>query len=275
MQHNFIKQKRIYCGKNYLEVDIYPRTKNQIDTPKGKRAKKTKVSKPAQRNLNDKNAKRYFIQLINSNFGPKDIYVTLTYKEANHPKDIKEAEQNIKKYIARLNYKKKRKGKKPLKYVSVIEYQLKNNKAIKIHHHLILDGDLTRDEVEDAWREPRQKGQKKGNKIGRANTMKLQPDEEGFAALANYLCKYEYRQRRWTASLNLKKPEEVKNDYAWTKRQIEKIAKQPLDKAFWAKKFKGYEITSEDYGYTVKYNELTGWSIYLKLRRVEMIDYDE
>lgn len=266
---NFIKQKKIYCGDKFLEVDIYPRTRNQIDTAKGRRAKKKEVTKPAQRNLNDKKAKRYFVQLINSNFDERGYHLTLTYKERYHPKTIEEAEANLRKLIARINYRKKKKGLPSLKYVSVIEYQLKKEEPCKIHHHLIMDGDLSRDEVEDCWRLARKKGQKKGDKIGRANTVKLQPDEGGLSALAKYLCKYEYRKRRWTSSLNLKKPYEKINDHAWSKRQIEKIAKQPFDKSFWEKKFKGYKITSGLYGYEVKYNELTGWAIYLKMVKVK------
>ncbi len=263
---NFVKQKRIYCG-NYLEVDIYPRTKNQIETPKGKRPKKRAVSRPAQKNLNAKRAKRYFVQLLNTNFTEADYYMTFTYKPSHHPTSIKDAERNVRNYIARVNYRRKKEGLEKARYISVIEYQLKDNKPVHIHHHIVMDGQLSRDLLEDLWRLRRTKGQKRGEKIGRTNARRLQADENGFAALAHYLCKYEYRKRQWTSSTNLKKPDEKIDDYKWTKRQIEKLVKQPLDKGYWARKFPGYRLTSEDYGYEVAYNELMGWSIYLKLVR--------
>ena len=264
--HNHIKQKRIYCGNEYLEVDIYPRTKNQIDTPKGKRPKKRNVTKPAQNNLNDARAKRYFIQLLNANFGKNDYHLTLTYKMTKHPKSLEDAEKRVRNYISRVNYKRKKMGLKSSKYVIVTEYKLKEGEAIDIHHHIIMDGDLTRDEVEDLWREKKQKGKKIGESIGRTNCIKLQPDEDGVAGLAHYLTKYEYRKRRWTASTNLIKPQEVINDHVFTKRQIEKLATRPLDKDYWEKKYPGYKIKS-DYGYVAKYNDIMGWSIYLRLRK--------
>lgn len=264
---NFIKQKEIYCGDNYLEVDIYPRTKKQIDTPKGKRPKKKEVSKPAQKNLNDKNAKRYFIQEVNSNFGYGDYHLILTYKEKLHPSSLEEAERNIRNYIQRVNRSRKKKGLPNAKYMIVTEYQLKNEIAIKIHHHIIIDGSLSRDEYEELWRLKKEKGKKTGEKIGRTQASILQPDENGLAGLVHYLCKYEYRKKRWTSSRKLKTPVQEVRDHAWTKRQIEKIAKQPFDPLIWEKKFKGYKVAN-NYGYEVKYWDHMGWSIYLKMVRV-------
>ncbi len=264
---SFIKEKRIECGDNYLEVDIYPRTRKQIDTPKGRRPKKKAVSRPAQKNLNDKNARRYFTQLVNTNFSDGGYHITYTYKERLHPKSLEEAERAIRNYVTRVNRYRKKKGLENLKYIIVTEYHLKDDVAQSIHHHLFVDDDMTRDEYEELWRLRRAKGKKKGEKVGRVNSRVLQPDDCGLAGLVNYLCKYEYRKKRWTSSNNLKKPEQTVRDHAWTRRQIEKIAKQPFDPALWEKKFKGFKVAS-DYGYEVKYSDHMGWSIYLKMYRV-------
>ena len=53
---NFIREKRIYCGEEYLEVDIVAVT-NMPEAGKGKRGK----SSQAQKNLNDKRSKRRFV----------------------------------------------------------------------------------------------------------------------------------------------------------------------------------------------------------------------
>ena len=60
---NFIREKRIYCGEEYLEVDIVAVT-NMPEAGKGKRGK----SSQAQKNLNDKRSKRRFVQIANTNF---------------------------------------------------------------------------------------------------------------------------------------------------------------------------------------------------------------
>lgn len=60
---NFIREKRIYCGEEYLEVDIVAVT----NMPKAGKGKKGKSSQ-AQKNLNDKRSKRRFVQIANTNF---------------------------------------------------------------------------------------------------------------------------------------------------------------------------------------------------------------
>lgn len=79
---SFIREKKIYCGKQYREVDIFTYTDAQCRAVKrGTRSKKIKESEPKQKNLNDKNARRYFIQTANLNFGddPDALHVTATY----------------------------------------------------------------------------------------------------------------------------------------------------------------------------------------------------
>ena len=44
MARSFVREKKIYCGKNYLEVDIYSISENQLEKRKNKRSKKEKVS---------------------------------------------------------------------------------------------------------------------------------------------------------------------------------------------------------------------------------------
>ena len=79
---SFMREKKIYCGKHYREVDIYPYTAAQLTaSTRGKRSKKIKETEPKQKNLNDKNARRYFTQTANLNFGsdPEALHVTATY----------------------------------------------------------------------------------------------------------------------------------------------------------------------------------------------------
>lgn len=72
---NFIREKRIYCGEEYLEVDIVAVT-NMPEAGKGKKGK----SSQAQKNLNDKRSKRRFVQIANTNFGTNDFHISATYK---------------------------------------------------------------------------------------------------------------------------------------------------------------------------------------------------
>ena len=82
MVQSFIREKKIFCGDHYREVDIFGYTTAQKNAAaRGKRSKKVQESEPKQKNLNDKNARRYFVQLGNMNFGsdPDALHVTATY----------------------------------------------------------------------------------------------------------------------------------------------------------------------------------------------------
>ena len=268
---SFIREKKIYCGEKYLEVDVFSYTDNQKKVSKGKRAKKEKVTEPKQRNLNDKNARRYLIQLGNTNFGEEDLHVTATYKDKYLPETIEEAEAEVANYFRRINYRRKKDGLPPMKYILVTEYSTEKDgeKPTRIHHHIIMDGALDRNTVEDLWCKRKKKGEKKGERIGFINADRLQPDENGVAALCTYLTKHPNRKKRWSSSQNLEKPRSRNNDHKYSRREVEKIAKNPPDVTYWEKEYKGYTLVNMDYGMKAEYNEHTGWSLYLKLRRLE------
>lgn len=271
---SFTREKKIYCGDKYLEVDIYPYTSVQEEVSRrGKRSKRQKVTEPKQKNLNDKISKRYFNQVINANFGEGDLHITLTYSEKFLPESIEEAEKEIGNYLRRVSYRRKKEGLEPLKYVLVTEYKTKkeSEKPTRIHHHIITNGGLSRDAVEELWSRRRKKGQKKGEPIGYVNADRLQVGEDGsgITALGKYLTKDPAGKKRWSSSHNLKKPWFRTNDHKYSKREIEKITKDLPDHAFWEKKYPGWTLIKNDYAFKAEYNEVTGWAIYLKMCRLE------
>lgn len=267
-----IREKKIYCG-DFLEVDLIPYT----ETPgkrnkKRKRAKKKKLSPPKQRNLNDKNSKRYYTQLVNTNFGPNDFKGESTYKVGEHPETIEDGEREISNFFKRVDYKRKKKGLKPGKRVVVTQNSTdKETGDIKhIHHHFFIEGGLTRDEIEDCWRRPKKKGQAKGDLIGRINVNRLQPDENGVIGIALYTGQdTKAGKKRWSSSHNLIKPVQVEPvDGRYSKRQVEKIARGEVDIDYINKKYPGWKITDMNYGIRIEYNEHTNhYYIYLRLRR--------
>ena len=117
-----MREKKIYCGKHYREVDIYPYTAAQLTaSTRGKRSKKIKETEPKQKNLNDKNARRYFTQTANLNFGsdPEALHVTATYSGKYLPDTVEQAEQEATNFLRRVQYRRKKEGLPPLKYMIV------------------------------------------------------------------------------------------------------------------------------------------------------------
>lgn len=211
-------------------------------------------------------------QLANTNFTDKDLHVTATYNNKNLPSTIEEAEKEVSNYLRRVKYRREKEGLPSLKYILVSEYNMaKDNeeKPVRIHHHIFINGGLDRDTVEDLWSRRRIKGKKKGEHMGYINADRLQPDENGVTALCAYLTKNPNGKKRWSSSQNLEKPWSRTNDHKYSRKQIEKLAKNPPDIAYWETKYKGWTLAKDQYALRVEYNDITGWSIYLKLHRRE------
>lgn len=217
--------KEIKAGEQF-EVEIYPQFRNLDEVPEEGRRTKRDNSK-AQRNLNDKNARKYVERLINHNFGDGDLWVTLTYDDAHLPPDgdIDAAIRNMQNFIRRVNYQRKKRGLQKCRYVYVTEYN--ENAKIRWHHHIVMDGALDMDTVEKCW------GQSSRNEVRR-----LQKDEDGLSGMANYIVKEKKRirsEKRWNSSQGLidpdirvvhsKQPEKGKGSYKKIGRYVDDMVK--------------------------------------------------
>jgi len=278
----FIREKKIYCGEEYLEVDIVPVT----NIPEAGKEKKGKSS-AKQKNLNDRRSKRRFVQIANTNFGEGDLHISATYNEKHLPKTLEEAERNVHNYLDRVKRKMKKDTGQDLKFMLVTEYTPededgtqpdsdwavdKRTKVVRIHHHIILNKGLSRDDLELMWSRTRINWKKAEDReyrdsvdsLGFVNCDRLQPNENGIEGLVNYINKRKKGCKKWSTSMNLKKPKERKNDSKYSFRKLRILAQTPEDKEYWKKIYKGYEPTKIDF----QYNEYTGWSVYLKMRKV-------
>ncbi len=244
------REKRIYSG-DYYEVEIFPISYLE---QRQKRKQKEKLTKPKQRNLNHKNAIKHLIRLINSNFTKYDIAVHLTYDDENLPHDEEQGRKDIQNYIRRLKTAIKKKGLPDLKYIAVIECHNpdEGRKGIRIHHHIIVSGDLSRDEVEATWGK------------GRCNADRLQPDEFGFEGLARYISKDPRGSKRWSQSKNLKQPVVKVNDHKFSRRKVDQLARCQGERELIELLYPDYTLTSIE----PQVNEVTGAIyIYIKMRK--------
>ncbi|WP_411680452.1 hypothetical protein [Clostridium thailandense] len=245
------REKKIYSG-NMLEVEIYPIT---LQDRKQKRKKKEKESPLKQKNLNDKNAKKKLIRLINTNFIDKDLVLHLTYTDKELPKSEEAARRDVANYIRRVKRYREKNGLDPLKYIAVIEYkeQTENSKAIRIHHHIVIS-EMDRDIAEQLWTK------------GRANADRLKGDEFGYEALGRYITKDPKGNKRWTQSKNLKQPKVKVNDFKFTKREVIEMSKYPEDRAMYEKLYSGYILSD----CKANVNEITAETyLYIKMRKLK------
>lgn len=143
--------KEIRAGDQF-EVEIYPQFKKMDEVPPEGRSIK-KDNDKAQRNLNDKNARKYVERLINENFTDGDLWLTFTYDNEHLPPDgdIDAAIKNVQKFIRRVNYQRKKRGLPNARYVYVTAYN--PTEEIRWHHHIVMDGDMDMDVVEGCWKQ--------------------------------------------------------------------------------------------------------------------------
>lgn len=199
-------EKRIESGP-MVEISRYfasrsgraiPRSANRAETPE------------SQAEVNERNAQKQMQRLIYANFAQEDLFVTFTHADELTEERAMAEERNL---IDRLKRLRRKKGLPELKYIAVTEEQG------RWHHHLIMSGGLTMEELQAVWQ-------------GRGRIhLSMLDDGDQYRGLARYLTvqhkpkrgqaeksdvsakrprrKY---QRRWHASRNLIHPVPVKKE---------------------------------------------------------------
>ena len=267
-----IRKVTRHCGKYgvsspFIQVSYFPHNGNKKATG---RQRRYEVTQPKQKELNNRRAKRFLEALIYSNFGRGDLRIDLTYSAENMPADEKAAKKEIQNFIKRINYRRKKLGLGNARYIVVTEI----GKNGKIHHHLIMDADMDRNMVEDAWGK------------GYANTRRLQPDKKTkLTELIRYLVKdfksennKTTNKRKWDSSLNLVRPWETINDEPrqMSKKKIKLMQSLPEDceqmKQLIERDNPGYELMSVE-----KYlnEEMATWSFFCRMKLIGSDDDTE
>lgn len=244
------RTKTIKSG-DILEVEVYPIWDTHASTA---RARKRRESRDAQKRLNHKNATKNVIRLINANFTDADFWGTFTYETRRLPKTLPDAQKEMAKFIRRLKYYAERHGFPPLKYVYVTEFENDEEKGKhRVHHHVVTNFP-DRDVMEDLWRNG-----------GRNQTRRLRADDSGYEGLSRYVMKDPKGAKRYVASKNLKKPIITVSDNKFTRRKVNRIYNEKVNRrTVFENLYKGYQMT-QFYGKTSDY--VSGAYLYVKMIR--------
>lgn len=279
----FCRERRTYCGSEYMTVDLFQYSQSAQEAARAPRRRRERVSAPKQKNLNDKRARRYFMQLLNANFGAGDYHVSLTYSQDRLPDTMEQAKRDARNYLRRVDRLRKKRGLPPLKYILVTEGTVRKGtgKLVRLHHHIVVNGGLSRDEMEILWTEQRINWKRAAEdadyragiqKIGFANCDNIQPGENGLEALAKYLAKDPAGKKRWSCSQNLDKPIAVKNDHKYSVRKLENVSRsgEVYDRDFWEEHYPGWTLAgAADIAVEAEPpDEWNNWQIFAKLRRL-------
>lgn len=251
------RKKTIKSGP-ILEVEIYPRGANK----EGKRGKRNLKSRKVQANLNNKNAVKYLIRLLNANFTDEDITLTLTYANERLPANPEQAKKDVENYLRRIKRSmKKEQPDEKLKYVYVTEYEYDEEKGKKrIHHHVVMNF-RNKSIAKEKW-----------NARGRVRAENLEPNNFGLEGLARYLAKDKKDKKddgtkSYTPSRNLNKPTMTIADSKVTRRRVEKLATGELEaQEYFETMYKGYQFNDME----VKYSDfVNGAYLYIRMKRID------
>lgn len=235
------REKKFYCGE-YLEVDIFP----VFEYQKG-RSRKRKPTSETQKRLNQRNAERKLIRLLNTNFTKRDIRFDLTYSDENNPLTAEDAQREMQNFLRRVKRYRKKNGLPELKYVAVTEIGKRNG---RVHHHIVMNGGIDITVLADIWGK------------GYTSAKPLQFDEFGIVGIAKYLIKEPILKKRWCASRNLKQPKTTQRDGRMPQYKVKELAESAGDnKREIEKLYAGYTLSDiQPY-----YNDINA-GIYLTVR---------
>lgn len=274
MKRRYIREQKTVCGKEYMEIDLFPVSPAEHRT--SRRAKKQKASSIAMQNCNERYSRRYLVQLVATNFSRAEgaLVLHLTYDDTYLPQTWEQAERDVTNFVRRLNRRCRRHGKPKAKWITVTEHQEEDPaggvREVRYHHHMILQCELSLDEIKDAWCTGQGVWKER---LGLAKADRAEFEHGTLEAFCQYITKYPKRKRRWRQSQGLKKPEyRPPNDTRYSARKLDEIARGRIDdKTFWEKQYgklrtnagvREYEFVEAE----ARYNQVDGsWHVIAKM----------
>lgn len=168
------------------------------------RASRRGKSSPRKQDNNDRDAVKRLARILNCNFGPGDALVTLTYAAET---ERAAGEKKVKNFLRRLRRQADKAGL-TFRWVLVSSEQTDEGERARLHHHLVISGDLLRfDGQERRWYLGRQPAEQAWG-LGWADVRTLR-DQKDYTPVALYLVRQARREpdeKKWSSSRNMKKP---------------------------------------------------------------------
>lgn len=145
---------------------------------------------------NEREAVKNLARLINCNFGPGDMWITLTYSEDRLPESMDAAEKDFARFLRKLRTLCRREtGEKPLYIASPSETDPRTGEKVRLHYHVVMPA-VAYESLIQLW--PREDV-----------TYRRLDGRGDYTGIARYICSNAVRQpgkKRWSCSKGLKQP---------------------------------------------------------------------
>lgn len=243
---------------DFARVQIFPVRSYQYG-----RKRKMKPTGATMQRLNRERRARLLSDLVNLNFTKQDHQLKLDYtafrKQHGRNPEPDEVLREIRNFMRRLKRAYAKRGVE-LKYIYCSEIGARGHIS---HHHVIINAGLSFEEIRGLWR------------AGGIWMRKLYFDRKGCYDLAGYFVKAKYTYRSYTASKNLRRPQEAgkdkcifKSDYTVRQKQVNAIMNGELEDI--RRMYPGWELAElPDVSYTVDRDtgeaRLPTWGVFISL----------
>lgn len=243
---------------DFARVQIFPVRSYQYG-----RKRKMKPTGATMQRLNRERRARLLSDLVNLNFTKEDHQLKLDYtafrKQHGRNPEPDEVLREIRNFMRRLKRAYAKRGVE-LKYIYCSEIGARGHIS---HHHVIINAGLSFEEIRGLWR------------AGGIWMRKLYFDRKGCYDLAGYFVKSKYTYRSYTASKNLRRPQEAgkdkcifKSDYTVRQKQVNAIMNGELEDI--RRMYPGWELAElPDVSYTVDRDtgevRLPTWGVFISL----------
>lgn len=235
------REKYYVCG-DYMELSLYPVYKTARH-----RRRKAKATAECQKKVNLMHAENKCIRIAHANFTSADMKVDLTYDGAHLPVDDESAARELANFFRRLKRYRSRQGLSELRYIAVTE---KGKRTGRYHHHLIISGGLSPQEIIMLWGK------------GYVRTDGLQFNENGIADLVKYILKKSVASgKRWNQSKNLIHPEPKQRDGRLSRKTVQELARDTENHREYESHYEGYYLSEA----RRVYNDING-GVYIYAR---------
>lgn len=215
-RYRYMTRRTLAGEMQYIE--IYP--VYGPDKRKAVRAARAQATPEQIARANQRARERRLAMLLDTNFGPRDYFVTLTYA---HDVTRELAQQDVRNFLRRVGRIRDRRGLDKQRYIYCLEDSDGEGGRVRTHIHLVISGGLTREELEQIWG------------MGYANALRLQPDSRGLEGLAKYLLKAQGNRTRsqsgrrsWSSSRNLEQPQVRKRRTGLSTARVRRMAEDAV-----------------------------------------------
>ena len=190
VEYKIISGRTVETRRSWLE-------RRSPFAPKSHRAQRQAGNSSEKKiRANELSSEREAARTINCNFGARDAHIVLKYAPDKRPKDYKAAQDDLKKFFAKLRYEyKKINDRNPKLFWVTANWSPKRNAPASLHHHLIVEADCW-ELVIKLWR-------------GGYPSVELLDDRGDHSDLAAYLVKNVHAapcQKKWHCSRNMARP---------------------------------------------------------------------